>query len=206
MSTDRQEIIEFLVDHYEHPRNRGALPDPDIHLTGGNPGCSDLVEIYAKVGADGVLEDVSFEGSGCTISMAAASYVTEMVQGMTLEQVDTLSTETLIDELGREVVMTRPTCATVALGTLKQGVHQLRMRRLAGEAYQRNGPDREAPAPTTDANGQSADTAAAPRATGTLSEPARPEDQADSTDQLGHGPEDECRTPGQLPSEASRPS
>jgi nitrogen fixation NifU-like protein len=74
---------------------------------------------------------VAFEGEGCTISMAAASYVTEMVQGMSLEEVDNLSFETLIDELGREVVMARPTCATVALGTLKQGVHELRMKRLA---------------------------------------------------------------------------
>src|SRR5579859_7566773 len=79
VSTDRQEIIEFLVDHYEHPRNRGPLPDADIHLTGGNPGCSDKVEMYARVNPDGHIEQVTFEGEGCTISMAAASYVTEMV-------------------------------------------------------------------------------------------------------------------------------
>jgi nitrogen fixation NifU-like protein len=87
--------------------------------------------MYARVDPDGHLSDVSFEGTGCTISMAAASYVTEMVKGMTLQEVENLSFETLIDELGREVVMARPTCATVALGTLKQGVHELHMRRQA---------------------------------------------------------------------------
>ena len=133
MGIDRQEIIEFLVDHYEHPRNRGPLPDPDIHLTGGNPGCSDRVVMYAKVDGDGHIQDVSFEGEGCTISMAAASYGTEMIPGMTLDEVENLSFETLIDDLGREVVMARPTCATVALGTLKQGVHELRMKRLASQ-------------------------------------------------------------------------
>jgi nitrogen fixation protein NifU and related proteins len=131
MSIDRQEAIEFLVDHYQNPRNRGPIEHADVHLTGGNPGCSDRVEMYAKVGPDGHVEQVSFEGEGCTISMAAASYVTELVQGMTLDQVEDLSFETLIDDLGREVVMARPTCATVALGTLKQGVHELRMKRLA---------------------------------------------------------------------------
>lgn len=136
MGIDRQEIIEFLVDHYEHPRNRGPLPDPDIHLTGGNPGCSDRVVMYAKVDGDGHIQDVSFEGEGCTISMAAASYVTEMIPGMTLDEVENLSFETLIDDLGREVVMARPTCATVALGTLKQGVHELRMRRAAAQDAQ----------------------------------------------------------------------
>jgi nitrogen fixation NifU-like protein len=131
MSMDRQEAIEFLVDHYQNPRNRGPIEHADVHLTGGNPGCSDRVEMYAKVGPDGHVEQVSFEGEGCTISMAAASYVTELVQGMTLDEVEDLSFETLIDDLGREVVMARPTCATVALGTLKQGVHELRMKRLA---------------------------------------------------------------------------
>jgi nitrogen fixation NifU-like protein len=131
MPMDRQEAIEFLVDHYQNPRNRGVLLDADIHLTGGSPGCADRVEMFAKVGEDGRVEDVTFEGEGCTISMAAASYVTELVRGLTLDEVDDLTFETLIDDLGREVVMTRPTCATVALGTLKKGAHELKMRRLA---------------------------------------------------------------------------
>ncbi|HEV2461836.1 MAG TPA: iron-sulfur cluster assembly scaffold protein, partial [Ktedonobacterales bacterium] len=131
MPMDRQEAIEFLLDHYQHPHNRGPLADADIHLTGGNPGCADRVEMFAKVGPDGLVEEVTFEGEGCTISMAAASYVTELAQGKTLEELEDLSFETLIDDLGREVVMTRPTCATVALGTLKKGAHELRMKRLA---------------------------------------------------------------------------
>ena len=131
MSMSRQEAIEFLLDYYQNPRNRGALEDADVHLSGGNPGCADRVEMYAKVSPDGRVEDVAFEGEGCTISMAAASYVTELVQGMSMEMVEALTFETLIDDLGREVVMARPTCATVALGTLKQGIHELHMRRKA---------------------------------------------------------------------------
>ena len=133
MAMDRQEAIEFLVDHYQNPRNRGPIEDADIHLTGGNPGCADRVEMYARVALDGHVSEVTFEGEGCTISMAAASYVTELVKGMTLEEIESLSFETLIDDLGREVVMARPTCATVALGTLKQGAHELHMRRLTAE-------------------------------------------------------------------------
>lgn len=128
---DRQETIEFLVDHYQNPRNRGTIEDADIHLSGGSPGCSDVVEMFAKVDADGRLSDVTFEGQGCTISMAAASYVTELARGMTLDEVEQLSPETLMDDLGRDVVMTRPTCATVALGTLKKGAHELHMKRMA---------------------------------------------------------------------------
>lgn len=131
MTMSRQEAIEFLVDHYQNPRNRGPLEDADVHLTGGNPGCADRVEIYAKVDDAGRVEAVSFEGEGCTISMAAASYITELVQGMTIGEVEDLTFETLAEDLGREVVMTRPTCATVALGTLKKGIHELDMQRRA---------------------------------------------------------------------------
>jgi nitrogen fixation NifU-like protein len=131
MFMDRQEAIEFLVDHYQNPRNRGSLADADVHLTGGNPGCADKVEMYARVGPDGRVTEVAFEGEGCTISMAAASYVTEMVRGMSLQEVEDLSYETLMDDLGREVVMARPTCATVALGTLKKGIHELHMKQLS---------------------------------------------------------------------------
>lgn len=131
MTMSRQEAIEFLVDHYQNPRNRGPLEDADMHQTGGNPGCADRVEMYAKVDESGRVQAVSFEGEGCTISMAAASYVTELVQGMSMDEVEELTFETLMDDLGREVVMSRPTCATVALGTLKQGLHELYMRRKA---------------------------------------------------------------------------
>ncbi len=130
---DRQEAIEFLMDHYENPRNSGPLEDANINLTGGNPGCSDIITMHARIGEDGRLEAVNWEGEGCTISKAAASYVTEITQGMTAEEVEQMSFEDLIEQLGRELVMTRPTCATLALGTLKKGVHEYRMHKAAAE-------------------------------------------------------------------------
>lgn len=130
---DRQEAMEFLMDHYENPRNVGPLEHADVSLNGGNPGCADVITMYARFGEDGKLADVHWEGEGCTISRAAASYVTEMTQGLTAEEVEQLSFEDLIEQLGRELVMTRPTCATLALGTLKKGVHEYRMHKLAAE-------------------------------------------------------------------------
>jgi nitrogen fixation NifU-like protein len=130
---DRQEAIEFLMDHYENPRNFGPLEHSDISLTGGNPGCSDLITMHVHFGKDGKLEAVNWEGEGCTISRAAASYVTEITRGLSPEEVENLSFEDLIEQLGREVVMTRPTCATLALGTLKKGVHERHMQHKANQ-------------------------------------------------------------------------
>jgi nitrogen fixation NifU-like protein len=116
---DRQSQIEFILDHYEHPRNHGKLDDADVVSDGGNPGCGDIVTIYLKVDDAGKVEKVTFEGQGCTISQAAASLVTEMVTGQPLDDVLALDYDAIIDELGREVVMSRPRCATLALGTVK---------------------------------------------------------------------------------------
>jgi nitrogen fixation NifU-like protein len=116
---DRQSQIEFILDHYENPRNHGKFAGADVVSDGGNPGCGDIVTIYLKVGEQGQVEKVQFEGQGCTISQAAASLVTEMVTGKPLDEVLELDYDAIIDELGREVVMSRPRCATLALGTVK---------------------------------------------------------------------------------------
>jgi nitrogen fixation NifU-like protein len=131
---DRQEAIEFLLDHYENPRNFGPLDHADVSLTGGNPGCADVITMHARFNDDGKVEEIHWEGEGCTISRAAASYVTELVQGMTAEEIENLDFGDLIEQLGRELVMTRPTCATLALGTLKKGVHEYEMRQKAKES------------------------------------------------------------------------
>ena len=119
---DRQAQIEFILDHYENPRNRGKLEGADVVSDGGNPGCGDIVTVYLKVDDGGRVGRVTFEGQGCTISQAAASLVTEMVTGQPLDEVLELSYDAIIDELGREVVMSRPRCATLALGTVKAAV------------------------------------------------------------------------------------
>lgn len=128
---DRQEAIDFLLDHYENPRNFGPLEHADISLSGGNPGCADMITMHVRFGSDGKAEEVNWEGEGCTISRAAASYVSETVQGMSPEEIEAMTFENLIEELGRELVMTRPTCATLALGTLKRGVHEYDMKQKA---------------------------------------------------------------------------
>ncbi len=61
--------------------------------------------------------------------------MTEITRGMTAEEVEQMSFEDLIEDLGRELVMTRPTCATLALGTLKKGVHEYSMRKRAKDTH-----------------------------------------------------------------------
>lgn len=124
---DRQEQIEILVDHYQNPRHRHGMDDPDVTMPGGNPGCGDVITVYLKPGDDGTsIADVSWEGEGCTISQAAASILMEMVhdEGWTLEDALAHDYTTMIEVLGKEAVQMRPKCATLALGTLKAAVRK----------------------------------------------------------------------------------
>jgi nitrogen fixation NifU-like protein len=130
---DRQDYIEIIMDHYEHPRNRGRMEDADIQLGGGNPGCGDLITMYLKVGDDGRIEQASFEGEGCTISQAGGSIIAEMVEGMTLDQVKELGTETMIEEMGPDVVKSRVRCATLALGTVQAAIDEYRRDQTRAE-------------------------------------------------------------------------
>jgi nitrogen fixation NifU-like protein len=124
---DRQAIIDRLLEHYEHPRNSGPMPDADVTLPGGIPDCGDLVTIYLKADAARErVEAISFEGQGCTISQAAASLLSEELRGARLDEVLAMDDAAVIDLLGREVARARPRCATLALHTIQAAIHTLR--------------------------------------------------------------------------------
>ena len=129
---DRQTRIALLVDHYRNPRHKGPLEDADVHMPGGNPGCGDVVTMHVRAEADeDRVAELSFEGEGCTISQAAASILAQRVnrKKLTFGEVGELSYESMIDLLGRDVVGSRPRCATLALGTLKAAVRRIEMDR-----------------------------------------------------------------------------
>ena len=122
---DRQAQIDFILDHYENPRHRGALVDATIVQRGGNPGCGDDVTFYLKADGEGQIGAISFEGDGCTISQAACSIVAEMFSGKTLAEVEATSPDVILDLLGREIAGTRLKCATLGLNTVKEAVRRL---------------------------------------------------------------------------------
>jgi nitrogen fixation NifU-like protein len=129
---DRQLQIQFLLDHYQRPRHRGALDDADVQMPGGNPGCGDVVTVYLKGAEDHErIEGISYEGEGCTISMAAASMLLEQVreEDLTMDQVLAMDYNEMIEKLGRQIVASRPKCATLGLGTLKAAIRRYQQDR-----------------------------------------------------------------------------
>jgi len=103
MSDLRDLYQEVILDHNKSPRNFRELPGADRHAHGDNPLCGDVVTVYVDFDGD-TLHEVAFQGSGCAISQASASMMTEVVTGKTLEEARALARRfrTLLTEDGAD--------------------------------------------------------------------------------------------------------
>jgi nitrogen fixation NifU-like protein len=131
---------ETILDHSKHPRNCHAMVDANRNAEGYNPLCGDKLKLYVKMEGD-VVKDASFQGSGCAISTASASLMTESLKGKTRDEAlkllerfhDLLTTDTPVGkDLGKLVVFcgvrdypARVKCATLAWHTLKQALNNV---------------------------------------------------------------------------------
>jgi len=128
---------EIILDHSKRPRNCHAMDDANRKAEGYNPLCGDKLKLFLKMDGD-VVKDVSFVGSGCAISTASASLMTESLKGKSREEAlkllekfhELLTTDTPVSkELGKLVVFcgvrdypARVKCATLAWHTLKNAL------------------------------------------------------------------------------------
>jgi len=113
---------EIILDHYRNPRNRGTLDPHDYSAEDVNPLCGDEIRIDVRV-ADGKVDEIKFSGRGCAVSQASASILTEMVEGLTLDEVKALTKDDLLEEIGIPVSPARMKCALLSLKVLKAGVY-----------------------------------------------------------------------------------
>ncbi len=114
---------ETILDYARHPRNFGRLEDADISHEENNPLCGDVVRIDLKVGPDDRVVDVRFSGKGCAISQAAASMLTEQIQGRPLDEVKAIGKDDILELLGIPISAARMKCALLSLKVLKAGLY-----------------------------------------------------------------------------------
>jgi len=133
---------EVILDHYSHPRNKGTVDPADIVREGANPLCGDEIRVSLRL-RDGLVEDVRFDGKGCSISQASASMMTELIKGKRVEEAERLigalkammHGEDLIEGLGDLEALqgvrkfpVRVKCATLGWITLEQALAELASR------------------------------------------------------------------------------
>jgi nitrogen fixation NifU-like protein len=108
-----------ILEHYKRPHNFGRLDRFDLEFEDNNPFCGDEQHVFLRLGEDGKVAEVSFEGQGCAISTAATSLLTDELEGMSPEQILTLPKEYVLELLGIDISATRMKCALLGLKILK---------------------------------------------------------------------------------------
>ncbi len=113
--------LEYILDHYKNPRNYGTIEDPDLSFEEGIPSCGDLIRLDLKLEGQKV-KDVKFSGTGCAISQASVSILTELVSGKEIEEINVLSDQDMLNALGSRISPIRFNCALLGLNVLKKAL------------------------------------------------------------------------------------
>ena len=108
-----------ILEHYKRPHNFGRLDDFDLEFEDNNPFCGDEQHVFLKLGEDGKLAEISFEGQGCAISTAATSLLTDELEGMSPEEILALPKDYVLELLGIDISATRMKCALLGLKIVK---------------------------------------------------------------------------------------
>ncbi len=110
-----------ILDHYKHPRHAGALVEPSASHEEVNLSCGDRVKIDLAID-DGIVKNIGWTGTGCAISQAGMSLLSEHVIGKPVEEVLAIAKPELLELLGVPVSERRLKCALLGLHTLKNAL------------------------------------------------------------------------------------
>src|SRR6516164_7171289 len=103
---------ENLLDHYENPRHHGTLEHADISHEESNPLCGDKIRVDVKLSDDHThIAEIAFSGDGCIISQASTSMLMEDVAGKSVEEVQKLERQDVLDMVGVPLTAARVKCA-----------------------------------------------------------------------------------------------
>jgi nitrogen fixation protein NifU and related proteins len=116
-----------LLEHYENPRNVGALDknDPSVG-TGlvGAPACGDVMKLQIKVGPDGLIQDAKFKTFGCGSAIASSSLATEWIKGKSIDEAETIKNTEIAQHLSLPPVKIH--CSVLAEDAIKAAIRDYR--------------------------------------------------------------------------------
>lgn len=119
-----------LIDHFEHPRNAGAMEDADAEAYVVNPVCGDSLRMFLRI-EDGKVSRASFLTSGCPASIATSSAATEMLAGRTIEEAEALSRDDYAEAVGG-LPKSKVHCSVLAASAVRQAIAEWRKQQVAG--------------------------------------------------------------------------
>ncbi len=117
---------DLVMEHFQNPRNAGELAEPDGEASKANPVCGDRMRVMIRVDA-GRIAEVRWQTRGCPPAIATSSFASEMVQGWTLEDVDSLTRERIADAIGG-LPGDKVHCSVLAADVLRAAVADFRRK------------------------------------------------------------------------------
>ena len=114
-----------IAEHFRRPRNQGPLPNASTSAEGVNPLCGDRVRFAVALDEKGTITEARFVANACAICVAAASLLTERVQGVASGIAREIADDEMLLILGKGVPTARITCATLPLETLRRALARL---------------------------------------------------------------------------------
>jgi nitrogen fixation NifU-like protein len=124
-----------LIDHYENPRNVGALDKSDPSVgTGlvGAPACGDVMKLQIKVGTNGLIQDARFKTFGCGSAIASSSLATEWIKGKSLDEAETIKNTQIAQHLALPPVKIH--CSVLAEDAIKAAIRDYREKNKRADA------------------------------------------------------------------------
>lgn len=119
---------EKVMDHFQHPRNVGEIPDADGIGVEGNARCGDIMKIWIKVENDRIV-DVKFKTFGCAAAVATSSMITELVKGKTITEAEAITNRAVADALDG-LPPIKMHCSNLAADALKAAIADYRSKKL----------------------------------------------------------------------------
>lgn len=116
---------EQILDHYKNPRNYGKIEKPDLSSRDSLVSCGDQLSMHIKLNKRMLaISEIKFQGSGCAISMASASMLTEYVKNKPILKLQNLTKDDILKMLGIQLTPTRLKCALLALEVLHKAINR----------------------------------------------------------------------------------
>jgi nitrogen fixation protein NifU and related proteins len=119
---------EELLEHFKYPCNKKVVADPDFKAGQDNPSCGDRVVIEGKI-ADGKIVEIGFDGSGCVISQAATSMLTEFCLSKSIDEVLALTKDDILNLVKIDLGPNRLKCALLCLQVLQEALSEFKSKK-----------------------------------------------------------------------------
>ena len=117
---------DAVMEHFEHPRNAGAMDAPDGEAIVSNPVCGDRMQVMLRV-VDGRIEKMQWLTRGCPPAIATSSFTSELVEGWTLEEAESLTRHAIAEGIG-SLPKDKVHCSVLAADAIRKAIADYRQR------------------------------------------------------------------------------